>query len=136
MLGPYGNDWDILWLGHRGSNGEAFDSPVSDADEVPHAKIWTAPDGRPLGAQYRSNDVRLISDNLVGDLCLSSYAVSYRGAMKLLILAKDMRGMLDQYVQERCQDGNLKCVIQWPQIMSQVATASMSVEDHEGLKAR
>ena len=136
MLGPYGNDWDILWLGHCGNNGEAFDSPVDDANEVPHAKIWTAPDGRPLDAHYRSTDIRLTSDNPVGDLCLSSYAVSYRGAMKLLSLAVDMSGLLDQYIQERCQDGDLKCVIQWPQIMTQVGPVSMLVEASEELKAK
>lgn len=136
VLGPYGNDWDILWLGHCGSNGEAFDSPINHADNVPHAKIWTAPDGRPLEAQYRSTDIRLTSDNPVGDLCLSSYAVSYRGASKLLSLVEDMRGLLDQYAKEKCQDGDLKCVIHWPQIMSQVGQASMLVKEHEGLKAR
>lgn len=136
VLGPYGNDWDILWLGHCGSNGEAFDSPTNDADEVPHAKIWTAPDGRPLDAQYRSTDIRLTSDNPVGDLCLSSYAVSYRGALKLLSLAEDMKGLLDQDVQERCQKGDLKCVIQWPQIMTQVGPASMLVKASGELKAK
>lgn len=136
VLGLYGNAWDILWLGHSGSNGEAFDSPTNDVHKVPHAKIWTAPDGHPLGAQYRSTDIRLTSDNPVGDLCLSSYAVSYRGASKLLSLVDDMRGLLDQFVKEKCQSGDLKCVIQWPQIMSQVAPASMLVEEHEGLKAK
>lgn len=136
MLGPYGNDWDILWLGHCGNNGEAFDSPINDAEEAPRAKIWTAPDGRPLERHYRSTDIRLTSDNPVGDLCLSSYAVSYRGASKLLSLVEDTRGLLDQYIKERCQDGDLKCVIQWPQIMSQVGPASMLVEAYEELKAK
>lgn len=136
VFGPYGTDWDILWLGHCGSNGEAFDAPINDLTEIPHAKIWTAPDGRPLEAQYSSTDIRLISDKPVGDLCLSSYAVSYRGAVKLLSLVEDMRGLLDQYVKERCQDGDLKCVIQWPQILGQVGPASIAVQAIEELKTR
>ena len=132
--GPYGNDWDLLWLGHCGKNSEGFHYSTNDATEVPHTLIWTAPDGRPLGYLYASTDIRLTSDNPVGELCLSSYAVSYRGAKKLLSLAEDWRGLMDQYVMERCQDGDLKCVIQWPHIMSQVDVGSKSVELNEELR--
>lgn len=43
---PYGNDWDVLWLGHYGKNSEAFLSSTNDATEVPHALVYIAPDGR------------------------------------------------------------------------------------------
>ncbi|CAF9939067.1 hypothetical protein IMSHALPRED_001194 [Imshaugia aleurites] len=133
--GPYGNDWDVLWLGHCGKNGDAFYSPTT-TNGLPRAKIWTAPDGRPLGDQYSSTDVRLTSDKPVGELCLSSYAVSYRGAVKLLGLAEDMSELIDQYVEERCDDGDLKCIVQWPQIMGQMGAASEPLERYEDLKIR
>lgn len=120
VQGPYGNDWDVLWLGHCGKNSEGFYSSTNDDTKVPHAiKVRTGPDGRPLEEPYPSTSIRLTSNQPVGELCLSSYAVSYRGAVKLLGLAEDMRGLMDRYVEERCEDGDLKCVIQWPQIMSQ-----------------
>ena len=134
VYGPYGNDWDVLWLGHCGKNSDAFYSSTTSANGVPRAKIWTAPDGRPLEDQYSSTEVRLTSDRPVGELCLSSYAVSYRGAVKLLGLAEDMSELMDQYVEERCNDGNLKCFMQWPQIMGQVGAASEGVERYEDLK--
>ena len=120
VLGPYGNDWDMLWLGHCGEFSEDLNSSTNDATKVPHAtKIWTGQDGRPLEGPHPDTSIRLTSNEPVGELYLSSYAVSYRGAMRLLSLAEDMRGLLDRYVEERCQDGDLKCVIEWPQIMSQ-----------------
>lgn len=103
---------------------------------MPRALVCTAPDGRPLEGRYPSTDIYLISDKPVGELCLSSYAVSYRGATKLLSFAEDRRGLTDQYIVEVCQGGDLKCVIRWPQIMSQVGTASKSVECYEELRMR
>ena len=43
---------------------------------------------------------------------------------------------MDQNIVEVCQGGALKCVIQWPQIMSHVGTASKSVECYEELRTR
>ncbi|KAF6233236.1 hypothetical protein HO173_008525 [Letharia columbiana] len=97
---PYGNDWDVLWLGHCGKNSEAFLSSTNDATEVPRALVCTAPDGRPLEGRYPGTDIYLISDKPVGELCLSSYAVNYRGATKLLNFAEDRRGLMDQNIVE------------------------------------
>ncbi len=41
---------------------------------------------------------------------------------------------MNNYVMERCQDGDLKCVIQWPHIMSQAGVGSKSVEPSKELR--
>ena len=92
------------------------------------------PAGRPLQDPYSSTDVRLSSDDPVGALCLSAYAVSYRGAVRLLGLAEDMRGLMDEFVKERCEDGDLKCVVQWPQVMDQVGAGSGDGARYEELR--
>ena len=134
--GPYGNDWDLLWLGHCGKISEGFSTATNNATKVPHASAWTTSEGHPLEYPHASTDICLTSDLPIGKLCLSSYAVSDRGAAKLLRLAEYWKGPMAQYLMERCQDGDVKCIIQWPQIMSQVGTASKSVVRYEELSAR
>lgn len=82
---PYGDDWDMLWVGHCGSSfGEDPRRYIIENDPtVPpphHRLVNNAPD---LAAEGFDNSTRVIY-MAGGGLCTQSYALSLRGARKVL----------------------------------------------------
>ena len=83
---PYGNDWDVLWLGHCGMDISSSQSMVIHENdhtvpEVQHLKIWDEEAVSPL-KDYPPH-TRLVVTQKEG-VCSLAYAVSQAGARKLL----------------------------------------------------
>lgn len=83
---PYGNDWDMLWLGHCGSKFR---------DQSPHYLIENDPTVPPPDRRIQdhapdtasagyANTTRIVYTTGDG-LCTQAYALSLRGAQKVLL---------------------------------------------------
>ena len=88
QLSPYGDNWDVLWLGHCGVRFPAPDQTipkgrylVSEDETVPsfrHRKTLH----EEIQQQYKEHD-RIIH-HAMGPICTFAYAVSQRGARRIL----------------------------------------------------
>jgi GR25 family glycosyltransferase involved in LPS biosynthesis len=92
-LSPYGDDWDVIWTGHCGMD------PASHEDRIPQGRVVRHND-ETVPAKEHFPDYRGIhhltdkfpehtrlAQHVKHGLCLTSYAVSQRGARRLLYLA-------------------------------------------------
>lgn len=129
---PYGDSWDILWFGHCGCNhfGNVRSYNWNDSavppDEDHEWKItnsinkWQHPVGTRTVFQ------------LQGAVCSTGYAISLRGAKKLIELFKEGDSPIDLKLSDLCYDKpELTCLGIWPQIISN--TDSMSNINHPGI---
>jgi GR25 family glycosyltransferase involved in LPS biosynthesis len=127
---PYGDDWDLLWFGHCGIR---FPKP----DKTPH---------NPLGRVIQSNDVTVpekqfihfqwgdqdlvngypphtrVVHHAAGGVCTVAYAVSQRGARRLLyeLGVNKFSSAFDMMLREFCDGSNGrihgKCLTSQPQL--------------------
>lgn len=132
-ISPYGNDWDLLWLGHCGAEGDLFYT-YSDEGAAPYHKEYQMIQAElgavPFGKLDRLPEQRIVT-NVRNALCMFAYAVSLRGAFKLADIAADMDAPVDLFLSRRCGDGTLKCVAPWPPIMCDGGHIS-NMGTHEG----
>lgn len=118
---PYGEDWDMLWLGHCGVNRHPSDPRqfrISNDPTVPSPKrrvnYQTIPD-----LSGHSNSTRIVFRTASG-VCLFSYALSYRGAQKLLLAQSTLTKFqpIDIAFRVMCgEEDGFKCVAAFPQII-------------------
>lgn len=112
---PYGLQWDVLWMGHCSDPPNADDPMVVFEDEtvVEHAKYRglnryitdVLPEGR-RSVHHSWNPV-----------CTFAYAVSARGARKLLAQASlGKGGAFDLMLMHACQDKVVDCITVNPEI--------------------
>ena len=119
---PYGDDWDVLWIGHCDA--------ANDKDD---GNYWVVPDDPtvpPLnriagGAPTRSpralggNRTR-ITYEAMGGRCLAGYALSLRGARTLLYVeATTSAHPIDRAVSRLCGDRELlfRCIQPYPALV-------------------
>ncbi|CRG83899.1 hypothetical protein PISL3812_01255 [Talaromyces islandicus] len=100
QVSPYGDDWDVLWIGHCGT--EAPNINLKDKDKaklsktlprgrVIHYNDDTVPENHYLNVMEQELDPREIFPNhtrtthhVMGQICSLGYAVSQRGARRIL----------------------------------------------------
>ena len=85
VLSPYGNNWDVLWLGHCGANLAEVTDLVFHLDDasVPQQRHLSGFGGMaPLDA-FPAH-ARVVARRLQDPVCSTAYAVSRRGARALL----------------------------------------------------
>jgi hypothetical protein len=123
---PYGDDWDILWLGHCGLECKMNSPYYESADDptVPEARHFL-PYWREVPVIERPDHSRLVC-TAQDAVCSSLYAVSYQGAQKLLAalsvnpsgLAEeiDIGAQLDVALGRMCGHGYLRCFAPYPAI--------------------
>ncbi|KAJ5786861.1 uncharacterized protein N7503_012073, partial [Penicillium pulvis] len=123
---PYGDDWDILWLGHCGleckTNLPYYESEDDLTVLEPHHFL---PYWRDPPAIERSDHSRMVC-TVQDAVCTSFYAVSYHGAQKLLAalsvnpsgLAEeiDIGAQIDVALGRMCGHGYLRCFAPYPAI--------------------
>ncbi len=120
---PYGDDWDLIWLGHCGTDIMPEDQRrfviENDATVAPlfrRFNVATFPD---MAAEGYDNNTRIIF-RAKRALCLYAYALSYHGARKLL---RDQSMMtefkpIDIGIGDWCQDNpDVRCIAVFPQII-------------------
>ncbi|OBT68977.1 hypothetical protein VE03_01418 [Pseudogymnoascus sp. 23342-1-I1] len=133
---PYGDSWDLLWLGHC---GDAFPAQIKTA-----FIDWTLP----VSPLYRENDgkytrfptqLRMVykSD---GPICTYAYAVTAHAASRIYKLsAKGKDRLITTELREWCQGGVLRCITVNPelfhhhkqvgQVSSEIAVVEGTVQD-------
>ena len=118
---PYGDDWDLLWLGHAGVSAHPADSRqfiISNDPTVPspqrRVNYQDVPD-----LSGHSNSTRIIF-RIGSGVCLYAYALSYRGAQKMLHAQSTLSKFLpvDIALRVMCRDDeDFKCIGIFPQIV-------------------
>ncbi|KAI1747979.1 hypothetical protein F4782DRAFT_519146 [Xylaria castorea] len=89
-VSPYGDEWDVLWLGHCGMH-----FPFTDGKLIPKGRVvqsdqtvpqlhhlWTVSDSNDLKEQY-PNHTR-VTHHVQDGICSLGYAVNRRSARKLI----------------------------------------------------
>ncbi len=94
-LTPYGDDWDVLWLGHCGTE---FPAATTTPDRPPHLRVVIDNDATVPPAKHLKPHPFALQDALgerypphtrvvhaaAGTACTQAYAVSQQGARRLL----------------------------------------------------
>ncbi|KAL9112353.1 MAG: hypothetical protein Q9187_007791 [Circinaria calcarea] len=85
-ISPYGDDWDLLWLGHCGMKlpgaGLVVHSNDPSVPEPQYLHSWDKDERTPLGT-YPAH-TRVVMRQSTASVCSLAYAISQRGARKLL----------------------------------------------------
>ena len=122
---PYGDNWDIIWIGHCGSNGGgnsryyAYNDPAA----VPSEHEWVFGPG-PESYPPRPNHTRLVFQ-AVNTVCTGAYAISNRGARKMEARFRTVNEPIDMHMWNLCQhDPELVCLSTFPQIFTPVESRS------------
>ncbi|KAF2088096.1 glycosyltransferase family 25 protein [Saccharata proteae CBS 121410] len=109
---PYGENWDVLWLGHCGEK-----LPEDGEEDY----IWfhdsTVPDGI---ASYEPriehpNSTRIVQ-HAIGPICTFAYAVTAASAQKILAMEHGTEQAFDLFMHTRCKDGRLDCISVNPEV--------------------
>jgi len=117
---PYG-DWDLFWPGHCGTGFDPESSRfiIDNDPSVPAPKHRVNYGGKPNMTSY-SDNARAVFEASEG-CCTFSYALSYRGAQKLLHRqnTRTAWGAYDLDVSDMCRDDpHFKCLSVFPQIIN------------------
>ncbi len=128
---PYGENWDIVWIGHCGSsnhgNGRYY--PINDTTVPPKDHEFRFAD-IPQDEQHRPG-TRMMYD-LTGSVCSTGYAISYAGAVKLVEYFKESQENLDLKLMGVCRDKiDLACVGVYPQVIT-AAESDSNIDHVEG----
>ncbi|KAL9105010.1 MAG: hypothetical protein Q9163_000107 [Psora crenata] len=141
---PYGDDWDLLWLGHCSSQIKPGDQRrfiVENDETVPEPKHRVnfgneVPD---MVAEGFDNTTRVIYEASYG-LCTYAYALSHRGARKMLRGQGTMKTFLpiDLGISHMCrEDPSFKCISVFPQLIdshkptgSEAKDSDIAISDH------
>jgi len=119
---PYGDDWDLLWLGHCSSQILPNDQRrfVIDNDfTVPpierRVNFATVPD---MAQEGYDNSTRAIYRANNG-VCMYAYALSYRGARKVLRgqAVRKTFTPIDVGIGQMCGFPDFKCISVFPQLI-------------------
>ena len=120
---PYGDNWDLLWLGHCSNQIKPDDERrfvIENDDTVPIQKHRVNFAGIPdMVAEGYDNNTRIVYEANNG-VCLYGYALSFRGARKLLRGQAQRKTFLpiDIGIGYMCRDDpNFKCVGVFPQLI-------------------
>ncbi|KAF6217563.1 hypothetical protein HO133_006665 [Letharia lupina] len=129
-LSPYGDKWDLMWIGHCGINADgdgriyAFnDSSAADEDHAWNFGERPAEGHRPPGTRIVFQPRKTV--------CTTSYAMSLAGARKFEKLFKEANSPIDLKLWDHCEhDPTTRCVGTWPQVISM--TESKTNIKHSG----
>ncbi|KAK8087318.1 hypothetical protein PG994_002292 [Apiospora phragmitis] len=131
---PYGDAWDVLWLGHCGAEMRPV-PPNASALGWAHASLpyfdplrLNGTGARPhwgfdtigwkgTGWQHPPAGIRLVQDG--GAVCSWAYAVSRRSAEKVLArMSQGDNQAFDIGLKDACDNGDLACVTVVPGVLS------------------
>ncbi|KAL8707505.1 MAG: hypothetical protein Q9220_007495 [cf. Caloplaca sp. 1 TL-2023] len=134
---PYGDDWDLLWLGHCSAQRDPHDQRrfvVQNDDTVPpmnhRINFSTVPDLTQLGYDNSTRIVFRANDGV----CLYSYALSYRGAQKVLRWQNNVKKFrpIDIGIGNQCRDDpSFKCIAVFPQLIDSHKAAGRQSQDSD-----
>ncbi|KAL8830410.1 MAG: hypothetical protein Q9170_005747 [Blastenia crenularia] len=134
---PYGDDWDLLWLGHCSAQQHPSDQRrfvIENDNTVPpmnHRQNFNlVPKLNELGYD---NTTRIVFRANNG-VCLYSYALSYRGAQKMLRWQNNVKQFnpIDMSIGTQCKDDpDFKCIAVFPQLVDSHKAAGRQSRDSD-----
>ena len=132
---PYGEDWDLLWLGHCSSLPQPDDPRrfVIDNDPTVTPPKHRINFGPVPNMTYYSDSSRIVYAAKSG-ICLYAYALSHRGAQKILyhLSVTQPSDAVDLGIKDMCKfDPAFKCVGVFPQIVDSHRSAGSSKKDSD-----
>lgn len=120
---PYGDNWDVLWLGHcevQYPTPDEISIPrcryvISDDETVPSFKHW-AKGREQVQRQYNEDHTRVVH-HAKRPICSFAYAVSQRGARRLLLEMgiDSFTAPFDNLLSAFCERQNHVCITSQPQ---------------------
>lgn len=122
---PYGDDWDILWLGHCGAINRMTEDHkcyvIRDDPTVVPTKHRIYPSRRPnyTPPALHGNNTRLVFSPQ-RSLCTASYAISLRGAHKLVYnqAMTPQATFIDKALSHLCaHESTAKCIAPYPALV-------------------
>ncbi|KAL8650020.1 MAG: hypothetical protein Q9210_004070 [Variospora velana] len=130
---PYGDEWDLLWLGHC----SAQQDPADPRQFVIENDMTVPPPQHRVNfnkvPQLHDNSTRIVFKARTG-VCLYSYALSYRGAQKLLRWQNNVKEFnpIDMGIGYQCRDDpNFKCIAVYPQVVDSHKAAGRQSRDSD-----
>ncbi len=135
---PYGDGWDVLWLGHCGARfpNTALDAWAAESKNVPKGRVVhqndrTVPEPRYLNILSDDDDPRVIypahtriTHHVMGSICSLAYGVSQAGARRILyeMGIKSFAKPFDIMLQQFCEGSNghdyHTCITVQPQLFN------------------
>ncbi|KAJ5106771.1 hypothetical protein N7456_003446 [Penicillium angulare] len=133
---PYGDDWDVLWIGHCGIECRT-DLPFYEAPND-----FTVPQSRHFlpylrdASRFERPDHARLTCAIQDGVCTNMYAVSYQGAQRILAalsvnplgLAEDIDigAQFDTSLGAICGNGYLRCFAPYPALTGTYRSAGAS----------
>lgn len=128
QIEPYGDSWDILWIGHCGSRHQGNTRMYSwnDTSVPPEDREWTFA-GSLTEAQHVPGTRTVFQFDAT--VCSTAYAISLEGALKMTQYFKAANGNFDLQLSDFCSgsaggSANMVCLGVWPQIMTNTESTS------------
>lgn len=121
---PYGDNWDIIWIGHCGSHPDGSGRVYNFKDETvpPEEKEYTFA-GKPR-KEIHPKGTRLVFEFQL-TICTSAYAISQKGAVKLSKFLEETNLNIDLRMETLCNDEpSLICLGVWPQVITAAPSES------------
>jgi hypothetical protein len=138
---PYGNAWDVLWIGHCGER-TAVDTPRIEFSDstVPPKNTYT---GWANKYMYNIDAGKRAIQVGVNPVCSFGYALTLKGAEKVLDWAgKGGNEAFDIRLLQGCQSKDLHCLVVTPEVMHHYQppkelgyTSLVAEEDGKGVAA-
>ncbi|KAL2039400.1 hypothetical protein N7G274_007672 [Stereocaulon virgatum] len=133
---PYGDDWDLLWLGHCASTimpdhdrRWVIENDATVPDPKHRVNFAGIPDMAASGYDNSTRVVYRASDGV----CLYAYALSFRGACKVLrgqALRKTFTP-IDVGIGQLCKEKEFKCISVFPQLIDSHKAAGRMSRDSD-----
>ncbi|KAL8787912.1 MAG: hypothetical protein Q9213_001939 [Squamulea squamosa] len=133
---PYGDNWDLLWLGHCAL------SPIKD--DPRRVLLENDPSTTPFIHRFNLGEIPDMThyDNTTrivyatdGGICLYAYALSYRGAQKILfhLSMSYYNRPVDFGIHDMCNDHSrgFRCIGVFPQMVDSHRGAGSSLKDSD-----
>ncbi|KAI4224990.1 MAG: hypothetical protein L6R36_004259 [Xanthoria steineri] len=133
---PYGDGWDLLWLGHC-ALAPIKDDPrrvlfENDPSTTPFTHRFNLGEIPDMAHYDNTTRIMYTSD---GGTCLYAYALSYRGAQKILfyLSMSYYHGPVDFGIHDMCHDHSraFRCIGVFPQIVDSHRGAGSSSKDSD-----
>ena len=127
---PYGDKWDLMWIGHCGINadGNGRIYAFNDSSAVEEDRAWNF--GERPGEGHRPPGTRIVFQTRK-TVCTTSYAISLEGARKFEKKFREANSPIDLKLWDHCEhDPTTRCVGTWPQVISM--TESRTNIKHSG----
>ncbi|KAL3425304.1 glycosyltransferase family 25 protein [Phlyctema vagabunda] len=140
-ISPYGDDWDILWLGHCGITSRTTEDQLyytipDDPTMEPIDQVYGSQPDR-TAPVLRSNKNRLVFRGVSGR-CLTAYALSLRGAQRLIAKQMSSATTIDRAVSGLCSQKreDFNCIAPWPTFVGTFKDAGDVSRDSDRVDVR